>query len=98
MVLTRAFACATPVVASDIAGYRDVMTSESGVLVPPGDEQALADALVALVEDEPRRRALGVAARGVAIDRYSWDEIAGRLADIYAALVERRPVALTGAG
>src|SRR5947207_2706781 len=36
MVLTEAFACAAPVVASDIAGYRDVMTPETGVLVPPG--------------------------------------------------------------
>ncbi len=36
MVLTRAFACATPVVASDITGYRDVMTPETGLLVPAG--------------------------------------------------------------
>src|SRR5205823_7259998 len=41
MVLTRAFACATPVVASDIGGYRDVMTEETGLLVPPGDPDAL---------------------------------------------------------
>ena len=55
MVLTRAFACAVPVVASDIPGYEAVMTEETGVLVPPGDDRALADALVALLEDEPRR-------------------------------------------
>src|SRR5919199_882488 len=36
MVLTRAFACATPVVASDIAGYRAVMTEEAGGVVPAG--------------------------------------------------------------
>ena len=36
MVLTRAFACATPVVASDIPGYRDVMTPETSVAVPSG--------------------------------------------------------------
>jgi phosphatidylinositol alpha-mannosyltransferase len=83
MVLTRAFACATPVVASDIPGYREVMTDETSVAVPPGDPRALADALVALVEDEPRRRALGAAARELAIERYSWDDIALRLARIY---------------
>jgi phosphatidyl-myo-inositol alpha-mannosyltransferase len=94
MVLTRAFACATPVVASDISGYRDVMNEETGLLVPPGDPRALADALVALAEDEPRRRALGVAARRVALERYSWDEVARRLREIYEALAERRaPVA-----
>ena len=90
MVLTRAFACATPVVASDISGYRDVMSEETGLLVPPGDPRALADALVALAEDEPRRRALGVAARRVALERYSWDEVARRLREIYEALAERR--------
>jgi phosphatidylinositol alpha-mannosyltransferase len=83
MVLTRAFACAVPVVASDIPGYRAVMTEETGVLVPPGDEVALAEALVRLLEDEPRRRALGEAARRVAVDRYSWDGIAERLEEIY---------------
>ena len=43
MVLTRAFACATPVVASDIEGYAQVADhGETGILVPPGDAQALA--------------------------------------------------------
>ena len=42
MVLTRAFACATPVVASDIEGYAQVADhDETGILVPPGDAQAL---------------------------------------------------------
>jgi phosphatidylinositol alpha-mannosyltransferase len=86
MVLTRAFGCATPVVASDIEGYRDVAGPETGVLVPPGDPVALAEALVALLEDEPRRRALGEAGRRVAEARYSWARIGGRLAEIYEAL------------
>ena len=57
MVLTRAFACATPVVASDIPGYRDVMTPETSVGVPPGDLEALADAIEALLADEDGRAA-----------------------------------------
>jgi len=83
MVLTRGFACALPVVASDIPGYRAVMTDETGVLTPPGDQRALADALVGLLEDEPRRRSLGEHARRVAVERYSWDMIAVRLEQIY---------------
>jgi phosphatidyl-myo-inositol alpha-mannosyltransferase len=83
MVLTRAFACAVPVVASDIPGYRAVMTQHTGELVRPGDDQALADALVGLLEDEPRRRALGESARRIAVERYSWDKIADRLEQIY---------------
>ena len=83
MVLTRAFACATPVVASDIPGYRDVMTPETSVAVAPGDPGALADAVEALLADEAGRAALGAAARQLAIDRYSWQDIARRLERIY---------------
>jgi len=83
MVLTRAFACAVPVIASDIPGYRAVMTDEAGVLVPPGDAAALAEGLVGLLEDEPRRRALGESARRLAVERYSWGTIAERLDQIY---------------
>ncbi len=89
MVLTRAFACATPVVASDIGGYREVIEPGTGVLVPPRDPGALADALVALLEDEERRRAIGIAARELAIERYSWDRIARRLVEIYEHVTGR---------
>jgi phosphatidyl-myo-inositol alpha-mannosyltransferase len=95
MVLTRAFACATPVVASDIAGYRDVMSPEAGVLVPSGDPAALARAVVELLEDEPRRRALGAAARELARERYSWDDIARRLVGIYELVTGRARAEVT---
>jgi phosphatidylinositol alpha-mannosyltransferase len=87
MVLTRAFACASPVVSSDISGYRDVMTDETGVLVRPGEPEALADAVVGLLGDEPRRERFGAAARQLAQERYSWDDIGRRLAEIYRELV-----------
>jgi len=83
MVLTRALACATPVVASDIAGYRDVMTPDTSVPFPPGDEKALAAAVEDMLADEPRRAAMGAAGRVLAQQRYSWDEIAARLESIY---------------
>jgi phosphatidyl-myo-inositol alpha-mannosyltransferase len=86
MVLTRAYACATPVLASDIDGYREVMTKEAAVSFPAGDGEALGDALVALLEDEPRRAALGEGARRLALERYSWDDIARRLHEIYEAV------------
>jgi len=89
MVLTRAFASATPAVASDIEGYRAVATPESAVLVPPGDADALAAALVEVLEDEPRRQALGEGARKVA-EQYSWGRIARRLAHIYEELASEK--------
>jgi phosphatidylinositol alpha-mannosyltransferase len=86
MVLARAFACATPAVASDIPGYARVMAPDTGLMVPPGDPEALAAAAVDLLSDEPRRRSLGVAARERAIARYSWQTLAARLLGIYESL------------
>jgi phosphatidylinositol alpha-mannosyltransferase len=88
MVLTRAFACALPAVASDIPGYREVLDPSASVAVPPGDPEALADAICDLVADEPRRRALGEAARELAVARYSWPVIARRLEEIYAQVTD----------
>jgi phosphatidylinositol alpha-mannosyltransferase len=89
MVLTRAFGCATPVVASDIPGYDQVMTPEVGVAVPPGDAAGLRDAIVELLTDEPRRQQLGEAARARALERYGWAKLADRLATIYGAVAAR---------
>ena len=91
MVLTQAFASATPVVASDIAGYREVASSETGILVPPGDPAALTEGLVELLADEDRREALGRRAREIAEERYSWNRIAERLTEIYESLADRSP-------
>ena len=83
MVLTRAFACGLPVVASDIPGYREVLAPEASVSVAPDDPAALVDAVCALLADEPRRQALGAAARGLALEKYAWGDIARRLEAVY---------------
>jgi phosphatidylinositol alpha-mannosyltransferase len=88
MALVRAFGCATPVVASDIPGYNQVMTSEVGLSVPPGDERALADALSTLLQDEGRRSKMGLAARERALERYSWSRLARRLLAVYENVTE----------
>jgi phosphatidyl-myo-inositol alpha-mannosyltransferase len=86
MVLTRAFACSTPVVASNIEGYAQVADhDETGILVPPGDPNALAGAVIELLEDEERRSAYGAAARKAA-EPYSWDRIGAQLVQIYERL------------
>ena len=85
MVLTRAFACATPVVASDISGYRDVVTPGTAFSFPAGDRAALVTAIESLLADEPRRQAMGAAARQLAQERYAWSAIAGRLVEQYQA-------------
>lgn len=88
MVLTRAYACSLPVVASDIPGYREVLTPEAAVAVPPGNVSALVDAVERLVADEPRREAMGRAGRALAVEHYAWPKIAERLVRIYESVVD----------
>jgi len=92
MILTEAFAAATPVLASDIPGYRDVVRDGvDGQLVPPGDPLALAEALRQLAFDRRRRELMAVAARERA-ERFAWPHVAAEVLDSYEeaiALAER---------
>jgi phosphatidyl-myo-inositol alpha-mannosyltransferase len=83
MVLTEAFAAGTPVVASAIAGYSDVVTDGvDGVLVPPADPQRLAEELQRAHYERERLARMGEAARQSA-RRYAWSRIADRVTEVY---------------
>ncbi|HEV8448911.1 MAG TPA: glycosyltransferase family 4 protein [Gemmatimonadaceae bacterium] len=71
---------ALPVVASDVASLRRVVEATgAGVLVPPGNAAALADALVTLARDPARRQALGAAGRAAIEGAYSWEHDRARM-------------------
>ena len=83
MVLTEAFASGTPVVASDIAGYRDVVRhGVDGLLVPAGDPVELGEALRSLASDRARRERMAVAARERA-GRFSWPRVTAEVTEVY---------------
>ncbi len=91
MVLTEAFATGTPVIASNIAGYADVVTDGlDGVLVPPADAQRLAEELQRMYVDPARRERMGVAARASAA-RYAWPQVANRVESVYERVVAFEP-------
>ena len=88
MVLTEAFAAGTPVIASGIAGYSDVVTDGvDGVLVPPADPQRLAEELQRAHHEPERLKAMGEAARNSA-QRYAWPRVADRVTQVYERAVE----------
>ena len=83
MVLTEAFASGTPVVASDIAGYRDVARDgQDSLLVPVGDAKALGEALRSLASDPGRRAEMAGAARERA-ERFAWPNVAREVEAVY---------------
>jgi phosphatidyl-myo-inositol alpha-mannosyltransferase len=88
MVLTEAFAAGTPVIASAIAGYSDVVSDGvDGLLVPPGDPQRLAEELQRIHYEPERLREMGEAARRSA-QRYAWPRVADQVTDVYERAIE----------
>lgn len=90
MVLTEAFAAGTPTVASDIAGYRDVVRDGvNGVLVPPADVPALADALCNLWAQPQQLASMSLAAAADA-ERFAWPGVAASVFDAYPDAIAAR--------
>jgi len=88
MVLTEAFAAGTPVIASAIAGYSDVVSDGvDGLLVPPGDPQRLAEELQRVHFEPERLQAMGEAARRSA-QRYAWPRVADQVTAVYERAIE----------
>lgn len=86
VVLLEAMACGTPVVASDLHAYRTVSNDGSAAqLVPPGDVDALADALRRVIENRSVADAL-IASGYTVVQRYSISELARRYVEIYERL------------
>ncbi len=87
IVLLEAMACAKPVVATNIEGYASVLAhGEEGLLVPPKDDESLANALLSLLNDNSLRLKMGAKGR-VKAERYSWPNIASEVMDYYSSLL-----------
>jgi phosphatidylinositol alpha-mannosyltransferase len=88
IILLEAMAIGRPVVASNIDGYARLVTpGAEGLLVPPRDEKALAQALIALMRDESLREQMG--ARGILkAKEYDWKLLAQRILDYYTNIID----------
>lgn len=87
IVLLEAMASGKPVVATDIEGYASVLThGEEGLLVPPRDEEALAQALLSLLNDKSLRHQMGTKGR-INAEKYSWANVAQQVMDYYTSLL-----------
>ena len=90
IVLLEAMASGRPVVASNIPGYRSVLTDgREGLLVEPGNPEALAAALIRLLRD-PDLRARMAAQGELTARNFAWEKVASRVLDLYSELLEKR--------
>jgi phosphatidyl-myo-inositol alpha-mannosyltransferase len=87
ITLLEAMACETPVVCSDILGFRDVVVDgREALMVPCGDRDALADQLVRVLDDEGLAIQLGTTGRQNSLD-YSWARVTSRVLDVYQTVL-----------
>jgi phosphatidylinositol alpha-mannosyltransferase len=89
IVLLEAMASGTPIVCSDIHGYKGVVRrNEQAVLVPPRDAEAMAAALGTLLRDPGLRERMGASGRERAV-QFSWENITAKVEDYYGFVIRR---------
>jgi phosphatidylinositol alpha-mannosyltransferase len=93
ITLLESMACATPIVCSDISGFRNVVAHErEALLVPCGDSPALAEALARLLDDDATRARLGAAGRHQAL-AYDWPRVSETILALYSRILGARRAA-----
>ena len=87
ITLLESMACETPVVCSDILGFRDVVVDgREALMVPCGDRDALADALVRVLDDQGLAIQLSTTGRLNSLE-YSWERVTSRVLDVYQTVL-----------
>lgn len=85
-VMSVAYAFGKPVVATSVGGIPEVMEDgRTGFLVPPGNHEALADAIIKILTDSELRQNMGERALRKSETDLSWDAAARKTAEVYAA-------------
>ncbi len=86
-VLVEALSCGTPVISTLCGGPEDIVKTDVGVLVPVGNNFALANAIETVLEREEMY--LSNKLRNYAIERFSWDTIAAQNIDLYYEAIQQ---------
>jgi glycosyltransferase involved in cell wall biosynthesis len=90
LAIVEAMAARLPVVASMVGGVPEVVTKGTGLLVPPGDALAMAEAATGLLRDPSRAEEMGQAALERARTEFTAHRMAARTVDVYRAAIARR--------
>jgi len=99
MVLAEAMACGTPVIGSDVGGIPHVIEPDvTGLLVPPGDTQALAAACRRLLRDGDLADRMGAAGRRHVVQHFAWPHLTDRYLQLFRSLLPEAPASGSRAG
>ena len=85
--IIEAMAVGKPVIATPLGGSKELVTPDTGILVPPEDASAIADAIAILTTDQERLRAMGKASRNRAEQLFSSEKNTALTEAVYAELL-----------
>lgn len=85
----EALACGRPVISSDGGALPEVI-GDTGIIVPAGNAQALAEAISTLLADKEKCKTLSTQARQRALDYFSWGNVANQLSHYYQGLLTEK--------
>ena len=89
--LVEAGAIGKPVIGSDAPGIDEVVArDETGLLVPPGNAEALAEAIDTLIADNDRRERMGAAGRSRVLDMFTLERMVERTEELYYEMIEAK--------
>jgi glycosyltransferase involved in cell wall biosynthesis len=80
----EAMAHGLPIITTDVGGSPDLLTPETGILIPPGDSTALADAMHCLASDPALRKRMGQAARDRYLELFAPEAVLSMLMTTYS--------------
>jgi glycosyltransferase involved in cell wall biosynthesis len=82
--IIQAMSCGKPVISTRVGGIPEIIKEEkSGILVPPGDAERLASAIIRLAKHKTLRQKMGAYNRKLCLAKYDWNVIVGRFEEIY---------------
>ena len=93
--IIEAMAYGKPIIASAVGGIPDMIDSESGILVPPGDTEALSDAMTQLAQDRDQRLSMGRASRERYVNLFSPKAVVPLMLETYSRLARRNGGAIS---
>ena len=91
----EAMSCGTPVI-STTAGALPEVVGDAGILIPPGDTRAIVEAVTGLLDNENKRKVMGVSGKERVARLFNWDNAAKQTADYYREAIEAQVQVKTG--
>ncbi len=88
IVVLEALSCQTPIISTDIVGVAsDVIKTESGIIIPPKDIEALQEAIIKILNNKNLQKTMGLNGRELVQEKYEWKKIANSIYNLYEELI-----------